>query len=74
MSETVEKIMALASVMATKRVLRYRAGLSAGGCSAGATELEHAGAAVERATNELRTAVGKLCQEPSNAPSTSSAS
>ena len=71
---TVDDIMALAGVMATKRVLRYRATLAAGGRSAGYTEMERAEAAVERATAALREAVEKLCQESSSAPSSSSAS
>lgn len=74
MTDAANKIMALASVMATKRVLRYRASLSAGGRSAGQTELEHAERAVGEATDELRAAVEALCQELSNAPSSSSAS
>lgn len=74
MSDTVNKIMALAGVMATKRVLRYRAGLTAGGRSAGATELERAERAVDKATDELRAALEELCQEPLNASSTSSVS
>lgn len=60
--------------MATKRVLRFRASLTAGGRSAGYTELERAERAVEKAADELRTAVEALCQESLSAPSTNSPS
>ena len=69
---TVDDIMALAGVLATKRVLRYRASVTAAGRSAGATELERAEQAVERAAAELRAAVEKLCAAPSTTTATAS--
>jgi hypothetical protein len=56
----VDKCMALAGVLATKRVLRYRTGLSANGRSAGVTEMEQAERAVAKATADLRAALEKL--------------
>lgn len=71
---TVDEIMALAGVLATKRVLRFRAHLVTGGRTAGRYEQDQAEAAVTRATDALRAAVETLCQEPSNEPSTPSQS